>query len=60
MPALDLSPDAVFVEDTAVVLDEVLVPAGWERGRARGFQCRGELAFCRRVLSLPRRSKVAT
>jgi dimethylargininase len=55
MPPLDLSPDAVFVEDTAVVLDEVLVPARMGvASRAREvFSVAEELAFCRRVLSLP-------
>ena len=55
MAALDLCPDAVFVEDTAVVLDEVLVPARMgAQSRAREvFSVAEELAFCRRVLSLP-------
>ena len=55
LPPLDLSPDAVFVEDTAVVLDEVLVPARMGvPSRAREvFSVAEELAFCRRVLSLP-------
>ena len=55
MAALDMCPDAVFVEDTAVVLDEVLVPARMGvQSRAREvFSVAEELAFCRRVLSLP-------
>jgi len=55
MAALDLCPDAVFVEDTAVVLDEVLVPArmGTQPRAREVFSVAEELAFCRRVLSLP-------
>jgi dimethylargininase len=55
LPPLDKSPDAVFVEDTAVVLDEVLVPARMGVASRAGevFSVAEELAFCRRVLSLP-------
>jgi dimethylargininase len=55
MAALDLCPDATFVEDTAVVLDEVLVPArmGTQPRAREVFSVAEELAFCRRVLSLP-------
>jgi dimethylargininase len=55
LPPLDKQPDAVFVEDTAIVLDEVLIPARMGvASRAREvFSVAEELAFCRRVLSLP-------
>lgn len=55
MAPLDRSPDSVFVEDTAVVLDEVLVPArmGVQSRAGEVFSVAEELAFCRHVLSLP-------
>lgn len=54
MPAMDGLPDAVFVEDTAIVLDEVLVPARMALPSRAGevFSVAEELAFCRKVLSL--------
>jgi dimethylargininase len=55
LPPLDQMPDAVFVEDTAVVLDEVLVPCRMGSPSRAGevFSVAEELAFRRRVLSLP-------
>ena len=54
MPPMDTLPDAVFVEDTAIVLDEVLVPARMAVASRAGevFSVAEELAFCRRVLSM--------
>ena len=55
LPALDNQPDAVFVEDTALVLDEVLVPARMGAPSRAGevFSVAEQLAFHRKVLSLP-------
>ncbi len=55
LPPMESFPDAVFVEDAAVVLDEVLVPARMGTASRAGevFSVAEELAFHRRVLSLP-------
>ena len=55
LPPLDELPDAVFVEDAAIVLDEValLLPMGVESRRGEPREVAGELARWRRVARLP-------
>lgn len=54
LPALDHLPDAVFVEDAAIVLDEaaVLLPMGVDSRRAEPPQLAAELARWREVVPL--------
>lgn len=55
LPALDELPDAVFVEDAAIVLDEValLLPMGVESRRQEPGEVAGELAKWREVVGFP-------
>ena len=55
LPALDELPDAVFVEDAAIVLDEValLLPMGVESRREEPEQVAGELGRWREIARLP-------
>lgn len=55
LPALDELPDAVFVEDAAIVLDEValLLPMGVDSRREEPEEVAGELARWREVARLP-------
>jgi dimethylargininase len=55
LPALEELPDAVFVEDAAIVLDEValLLPMGVESRRQEPREVAGELARWREVVRLP-------
>jgi dimethylargininase len=56
LPALDELPDAVFVEDAAIILDEValLLPMGVESRREEPREIAGELARWREVVRLPK------
>lgn len=60
LPALDDLPDAVFIEDVAIVLDEValLLPMGVESRREEPRQVAGEIARWREVVRLPEGSRV--
>ncbi|HYO45256.1 MAG TPA: arginine deiminase family protein [Gemmatimonadota bacterium] len=60
LPALDDLPDAVFVEDVAIVLDEValLLPMGVESRRKEPRQVAREIARWREVARLPEGSRV--
>jgi dimethylargininase len=60
LPALDHLPDAVFVEDTAVVLDEaaLLLPMGVDSRRAEPSEVAGELARWREIVPLPEGCRV--
>lgn len=54
LPALDDLPDAVFVEDVAIVLDDLalLLPMGVESRREEPSQIEGEIARWREVVRL--------
>ncbi|MGH7567121.1 MAG: dimethylarginine dimethylaminohydrolase family protein [Gemmatimonadota bacterium] len=59
LPALDDLPDAVFIEDVAIMLDEValLLPMGVNSRREEPEQVAGEIARWREVVRLPEGSR---
>jgi dimethylargininase len=59
LPALDDLPDAVFIEDVAIVLDEValLLPMGVDSRREEPRQVAAEVARWREVVRLPESSR---